>query len=92
MCMCVCVCPCVCRLLQLINNKRSPSKSFVYRLLVMFSWIALHFVDFKIMLRSPVIARLPTWNAIVAFSEQCVAKLLCGVLLINLVVSSALKR
>ncbi len=59
-------------------SKRSASKSFVYRLLVMFSWIALHFVDFKIMLRSRVIARLPTWNAIVAFSEQCVAKLLYG--------------
>ncbi len=43
----------------------------------------------KIMLRSRVI---PTWNAIVAVSEQCVAKLVRGVLLLYLVVSSALER
>ncbi len=36
------------------------------------------------------LSRLVTWNAIVAFSEQCVAKLVHGVLLLYLVVSSAL--
>ncbi len=37
---------------------------------------------------------LITWNAIVAFSEQCVAKLVHGVLLLYLVVtcSSALEH
>ena len=35
---CVCVCVCVCRLLQLLKDQQSASKSF-YRLLVMFSWI-----------------------------------------------------
>ncbi len=44
------------------------------------------------MLRSRVMARLLTWNAIVAFSEQCEAKLVHGVLLLYLAVSSALKR
>ncbi len=37
-------------------------------------------------------ACLLTWNAIVAFSEQCVAKLVHGVLLLYLVVSSVLER
>ncbi len=37
-CMCVCVSVCLCRLLQLLKDQRSASKSF-YRLLVMFSWI-----------------------------------------------------
>ncbi len=32
------------------------------------------------------------WNAIVAFSEQCEVKLVHGVLLLYLVVSSALER
>ncbi len=44
------------------------------------------------MLRSRVMAGLLTWNAIVAFSEQCVAKLVHVVLLLYLVVSSALER
>ncbi len=45
------------------------------------------------MLRSRVMAGLLTWNAIVhvAFSEQCVAKLVHGVLLLYLVVISALE-
>ncbi len=34
----VCPCVCLCRLLQLLKDQRSASKSF-YRLLVMFSWI-----------------------------------------------------
>ncbi len=34
----VCVCVCVCRLLQLLKDELSASKSF-YRLLVMFTWI-----------------------------------------------------
>ena len=34
---------------------------------------------------------MPTWNAIAAFSEECVAKLVHGVLLLYLVVSSALE-
>ena len=33
-----------------------------------------------------------TWNAIAAYSEQCVAKLVYGVLLLYLVASSALER
>ncbi len=44
------------------------------------------------MLRSRVMATLLTWNAIVAFSEQSEAKLVHGVLLLYLVVSSALER
>ena len=40
LCVCVCVylCICVCRLLQLLKEESSASKSF-YRLLVMFTWI-----------------------------------------------------
>ncbi len=34
----VCLCVCVCRLLQLLKDELSASKSF-YRLLVMFTWI-----------------------------------------------------
>ncbi len=41
------------------------------------------------MLRSRVMA---TWNAIVAFSEQCEVKLVHVVLLLYLAVSSALER
>ncbi len=37
-CFCVCVCVCLCRLLQLLKDQWSASRSF-YRLLVMFSWI-----------------------------------------------------
>ncbi len=33
-----------------------------------------------------------TWNAIAAFSEECIAKLVHQVLLLYLVVSSALER
>ncbi len=45
------------------------------------------------MLRSRVMVDLlSTWNAIVAFSEQCEAKLVHVVLLLYLVVSSALER
>ena len=34
----VCLCVCLCRLLQLLKDESSASKSF-YRLLVLFSWI-----------------------------------------------------
>ncbi len=34
----VCLCVCLCRLLQLLKDESSASKSF-YRLLVMFTWI-----------------------------------------------------
>ncbi len=45
------------------------------------------------MLRSRVMAGgVLTWNAIVAFSEQCEAKLVHGVLLLYSIVSSALER
>ncbi len=44
------------------------------------------------MLRSRVMVDLFTWYVIVAFSEQCEAKLVHVVLLLNLVVSSALER
>ena len=37
-CLCVCLSVCVCRLLQLLKDESSASKSF-YRLLVMFTWI-----------------------------------------------------
>ncbi len=37
-------------------------------------------------------ASLLTWNAIVAFSEQCVAKLVHGVLLFYLVASSRVRK
>ncbi len=54
----------------------------------MFSWINSWIC--KIMLRSRV--DLLTWNAIVAFSEQCEAKLVHVVLLLYLAVSSGLER
>ncbi len=44
----------------------------------MFSWILIRGISAwicKIMLRSRVMVDLLTWNAIVAFSEQCEAKL-----------------
>ncbi len=55
--------------------------------------VSIGFLDFnswicKIILRSLV---LLTWNAIAAFSEECVAKLVHRVLLIYSVVSSALE-
>ena len=37
----VCMCLCLCRLLQLLKDESSASKSF-YRLLVMFSCILIH--------------------------------------------------
>ena len=37
-CLCVCLSVCLCRLLQLLKDESSASKSF-YRLLVMFTWI-----------------------------------------------------
>ena len=79
---------CLCRLLQLLKDESSASKSF-YRFLVMFSWIC------KIKLRSRVMPIvLLTWNAIAAFSEEHVAKLVYRVLLLYLVhvLSSALER
>ena len=45
--MCLCVCVCLCRLLQLLKDESSASKSF-YTLLDFNSWIC------KIMLRSRV--------------------------------------
>ncbi len=44
------------------------------------------------MLCSRVCLHLLTWNAIAAFSEECVTKLVHGVLLLYLVVGSALER
>ncbi len=45
------------------------------------------------MLRSRVMVDLFTWNAIVAFSEQCEANVVANVVvLLYLVVSSALER
>ncbi len=44
------------------------------------------------MLHSRVMPSLLTWNAIAAFSEEHVAKLVYRVLLLYLVVSSALER
>ena len=76
---------CVCRLLQLLKDESSASKSF-YRLLVMFTWILIRgFAK----LRSRV---MPTWNAIAAHSEEHVVKLVYRVLLLYLVVSYALER
>ncbi len=57
----------------------------------MFSWILIRGFA-KIMLRSRVMARFASWNAIVAFSEQCEAKLVHVVLLLYLAASSALER
>ncbi len=58
----------------------------------MFSWILIRGFAKKNALFSELWLGLLTWNAIVAFSEQCVAKLVHGVLLLCLVVSSALER
>ncbi len=52
-------------------------------------FLACHLWIYKIKLRSRV---MPTWNAIAAFSEESVAKLVHRVLLLYLVVSSALER
>ena len=85
------MCVCVCRLLQLLKDESSASKSF-YRLLVMFSWI--YSWISKILLQGvlELCLVLLTWNAIAAFSEEHVAKLVYRVLLLYLVVSSALER
>ncbi len=58
----------------------------------MFSCILIR--GFAKMLRSRVMAiiYLLTWNAIVAFSEQCEAKLVHVVLLLYIALSSALER
>ncbi len=53
----------------------------------MFTWILIH--GFGFVLECLV---LLTWNAIAAFSEECVAKLVHGVLLLYLVVSSDTRR
>ena len=76
---------CVCRLLQLLKDQQSASKSF-YRFLGFISWIC------KIMLRSRVMPSFAYLDAIAAFSEESVAKLVHRVLLLYLVVSSALER
>ncbi len=67
----------------MINEVQVRASSFKSRFLEFFG----------LMLSSRVIARF-TWNAIVAFSEQCIAKLVHEVLLpvLYLVVSSALER
>ncbi len=44
------------------------------------------------MLRSRVMARFAYLECLIAFSKQCVAKLVNGVLLLYIVVSSALER
>ncbi len=57
----------------------------------MFSWILIRgFAKYCFVLE--LWLDLLTWNAIVAFSEQCEAKLVHVVLLLYLVVSSALER
>ncbi len=66
------------------------NKSF-YRLLVTFSCIFLDFNSWICFVLELWLV-LFTWNDIVAFSEQCVAKLVHVVLLLYLVVSSALER
>ncbi len=85
MCSCVCVSVCVdcysCSRINEVQVRVYIASSHVF--LDFNSWIC------KIMLRSRVMVEMPTWNAIVAFSEQCEAKLVHVVLL---VVSSALER
>ncbi len=86
----MCLCVCVCRLLQLLKDESSASKSF-YRLLVMFSWILIRgFAKICFVLELCLV--LLIWNAIATFSEEHVAKLVYRVLLLYLVVSSALER
>ncbi len=77
------VCVCVCRLLQLLKDESSASKSF-YRLLVSHVYLDFNSWIWKIMLslRSVELCLvLLTWNAIAAFSEESVAKLVYRVLL-----------
>ncbi len=67
----------MCRLLQLLKDESSASKS-LYRLLVMFSWILIRGFNTwicKIMLRSRVMPSFAYLDAIAAFSEEHVAKL-----------------
>ncbi len=84
---CVCVSVCVCRLLQLLKYQWSASKSF-YRLLV---WILIRGFAKQCFVLELLPIVLLTWNAIAAFSEEHVAKLVYWVLLLYLVVSSALE-
>ncbi len=84
----MCLCVCVCRLLQLLKDESSASKSF-YRLLVMFTWILIRgFAKQCFVLEFCLV--LLTWNAIAAFSEEHVGTY--RMLLLYLVVSSALER
>ncbi len=92
--MCVCVCVCararVCRLLLLLKDESSASQSF-YRLLVMFSWIL---IPGFVLLGSRVMPSFAyfEYHRSAGFSEEHVAKLVHGVLLLYSVVSSALER
>ncbi len=77
----------VCRLLQLLRDQRSASKSF-YRLLVTFSWISIRgFAKKSFVLELWLV--LLTLKAIAVSSDSCVANI---ALLFYLVVSSALER
>ena len=79
-CVCVFVCVCACRLL--LKDQWSASKSF-YRLLVTFSWILIR--GFGNASFSSYAWFCFTGNAIAAFSEECVAKLIHEVLLLYLI-------
>ena len=81
-CLCVCVdCYSCSRMNQVQVRVSIGFYSHVY--LDFNSWICKIMLCFRVM---------PTWNAIAAFSEEHVAKLVYRVLLLYLVVSSALKN
>ena len=84
LCVFVCVCVCVdCYSCSSINEVQVRVSMLLVSFLDFYSWIC------KIMLCSRVMPVLLTWNVIAPFSEECVAKLVHGVLQ---VVSSALER
>ncbi len=58
----------------------------------MFSWILIRDLQNNASFSSLIWLDLLTWNAIVAFSDQCEAKLVHVVLLLYLAISSALER
>ena len=86
LCVCVCVCICVCRLLQLLKDESSASKSF-YRLLVMFTWILIR----GFVLRSRVMPSFAYLECHCSLFRRA-RSLVYRVLLLYLVVSSALEH
>ena len=81
--LCVCVCVCLCRLLYSCSKINQVQVRVLWTSRSSYVYLDFNSSICKIMLHSRV---MPTWNSIAAFSEECVAKLVHGVLLLYLVV------